>query len=201
MPAPDCRRAARRGGLRRLAAGALVLVAASAGADVDLAEYDPRAAPKDRQSQQSDARQIAIEQAAERQREAEQRQHEARLAAERRRLDEARPWPVRLTELRCTFCHAASNYAQNGHTAVGWWVVAIRMKQVNRAPVSWHELGVIVPHLAELYPARARDAMLEWGALAATLGAGAVAVLAGRRWGGRRRTRQGGSPSFSRSLP
>lgn len=48
-----------RGALRRLVVGVLALLAASAGADVDLADYDPLAAPKDRQAQAREPIQVA----------------------------------------------------------------------------------------------------------------------------------------------
>lgn len=176
-----------RGALRWLVAGVLALLALGVGADVDLADYDPRAAPKDRQAQARDTRQVELDKQAEARREAALSQEAERLKAAQRRLDEARPWPVRLTEQRCTRCHAASNYRANGHTLIGWWGVAIRMKQVNGAPVSWHELTVIVPHLAEQYPAHGADRVIEWGVLAAVLGLSGVGFLVGGRWQRRRR--------------
>lgn len=177
----------RRGARRCVLAGALTLLAPAAGADVDLADYDPRATPGDRRAQASDARQVELDRVAEARRAAASLQAELRREAERRRLEEARPWPVRLTERRCTVCHAASNYRANGHTLIGWWVVAVRMRQVNGAPVSWSELTVIVSHLAEQYPARGAERLVEWGTLIALPGLITAGALIGRRWLGQRR--------------
>lgn len=150
------------GGPRRLLAVAAALVVASARADVDVSEYDPRASVSDRQSQQRYLRQIEIDKQAEAVREAERLLEEQRAEAERRRIEAARPWPERLTEQRCTLCHSAFNYTRNAHALPGWWTVALRMKLVNKAPVSWGELQIIVPHLAARHPAARIDHWVEW---------------------------------------
>lgn len=93
----DCRYSFFHGGLRLLLAVSASLVMASIRADVDVSEYDPRASVSDRKSQQRYLRQIEIDKQAEAVREAERLLEEQRAEAERRRIEEARPWPERLT--------------------------------------------------------------------------------------------------------
>lgn len=134
----------------------------AARADIDPEELQARSVLKDRQSQEKYRRQIEIDQAAERRRAAELALDAQRADAERRRAEAARPWPVRLTEQRCTLCHPATHYTRNGHALPGWWAVGLRMKYANEAPVSWEELQLIVTHLSELHPTSDADTRVEW---------------------------------------
>lgn len=131
-------------------------------ADIDPGELQSHTALKDRKSQDRFQRQIEIDKLAEARREAEEAKTAQHAEEERRRAEAARPWPVRLTEQRCTLCHPAINYTRNAHALPGWWAVALRMKYANKAPVDWNELQVIVPHLAEAHPAEGIDDWIEW---------------------------------------
>jgi hypothetical protein len=153
-----------------------------AWADIDVSEYQTKAEPGSEQEQARLKAQIEEEA----RREAERAQREAeeeakRIAAERARL-EARPYPVRLTERRCTLCHIAGNYTGNRHTWLGWQAVVLRMQYLNHCPLEPGERGVIVAHLAETYPASTAEAMLEWGALVGVLASPLAGVFAFRVW-------------------
>jgi len=163
-----------------------VLAAPAAHADVDLSEYESKTALKDNKSRQDYLRQIAAEKAEAARREAVLAEQAQRQAEAQRLVEAARPWPERLTEQRCTLCHAATNYTTNGHTLAGWWVVAVRMKAFNRAPLSWDELRVVVPYLTANFPAREWDGPLEWSLVLAALAAPVLAAVLGR-WLWRRR--------------
>lgn len=145
-------------------------------ADVDVSEYQTR------QSVRSEREREALQAAFERQRRAEaareqrvQEQESRRLAEEQARR-EARPYPVKLTEARCTLCHAAQNYEYSAHAWPGWAVVVLRMRLFNLAPLDWTEMWVISRHLSQTYPADTALALLEWGAFATlpTLVAGSL---------------------------
>jgi hypothetical protein len=164
--------------------GAVLLFAAGSAprADVDVSEYQTRAVPGS-EKEQARLRALIEEEAklvAERARQ-EAEEEAKRIAAERARR-EARPWPVRLTERRCTLCHSADNYLQNGHTWLGWQAVVLRMQYLNHCPLQPGERGVIVTHLSETHPASIAEALLEWGALAAALLTPAAAALGIRAW-------------------
>ena len=164
----------------------LVLVQPPAArADIDPDELKAHTALKDSKAQKKYLQQIEIDKAAEARREAEEAQTARRAKEERRRAEEARPWPVRLTEQRCTLCHPATNYTRNAHALPGWWAVGLRMKYTNNAPLDWDELRIIVPHLAETHPATGIDHWVEWVLayllLTSPLTAATTAYVA-RRW-------------------
>ncbi|HET9699384.1 MAG TPA: hypothetical protein VFP70_00530 [Burkholderiales bacterium] len=168
-----------------LLGAALLLAAGSpARADVDVSEYQTRAKPGSEQEQARLKTRIEEEARLEAERAHQEAEEEAkRLAAERARL-EARPYPVKLTERRCTLCHNADNYTRNGHTWPGWQAVVLRMQYLNHCPLEPGERAVIVAYLAETHPASTAEALLEWSALAAALLlplGGAVAFGAWRR--------------------
>lgn len=156
-----------------------------AQADIDPDELKAHTALKDRKAQKEALKQIEIDKSAEARREAEEALAAERAEADRRRAEEARPWPVRLTEQRCTVCHPAINYTRNAHALPGWWAVGLRMKYANKAPVDLDELRIIVPHLAEAHPATGFDHWIEW-MLAALLLSSPLAVTTtahvARRW-------------------
>jgi hypothetical protein len=156
-----------------------LVLSSPAQADIDPAELQAHTALKDRKSQATALRQIEIDKAAEAKREAEEALAAERAEAERRRADAARPWPVRLTEQRCTLCHPAVNYTRNAHALPGWWAVTLRMKYVNNAPVNWEELRVIVTHLAETQPTRGIDYVIEWALAVLLLSSPLLIALAG----------------------
>lgn len=105
-------------------------------------------------------RRRAEEEAKGRQAEAES----ARRIAEEQARRAARPWPVRLTEARCTLCHAATNYEETRHALPGWMAVLLRMRYFNLAPLDWEETWIIGRHLSETRPADAATALMEWSA-------------------------------------
>ncbi len=151
--------------------------AAPAWADVDVSEYQPRQSVRSAQERES------LQADFERQRhEAEARAEAARREEARRRAEEharreARPYPVRLTEARCTSCHSALNYETNRHAWPGWAAVVLRMKFFNHAPLAWQDMWIISRHLSQTRPADPATAAIEWCclALAPVFFAGAVA--------------------------
>jgi hypothetical protein len=164
--------------------GASLLLAACnpAWSDIDPSEYETKArtgSPMEQARLRAQIEEEARREAERAQREAEE--EAKRIAAERARL-EARPYPVRLTERRCTLCHIADNYTGNRHTWLGWQAVVLRMQYLNHCPLEPGERGVIVAHLAETYPASTAEAMLEWGALVGGLASPLAAVFAFRVW-------------------
>jgi hypothetical protein len=177
--------------LAAIAVGILALATIRpAWADIDNAELQAKTALRDDKAKAEYLRRIAEEMAEEERREAQLAADAAREEEARRRAEEARPWPERLTEMRCTECHAATHYTDNGHTAAGWWVVALRMRYVNDAPLDWGQKSIIVGYLKEQYPARGIDHIIEWlliGTALLTIPAGA---LFGRwYWNRRKRSR------------
>ena len=157
----------------------------SARADIDPDELKAHTSLKDRGAQKKVLRQIENDKAAEARRAAEDAEAARRAEEERQRAEAARPWPVRLTEQRCTLCHPAINITRNAHALPGWWAVALRMKYINKAAVSWDELQIIVPHLAETHPATGIDRGVEWGLalplLLSPIGFAATALVIRRR--------------------
>ncbi|MCX8018121.1 MAG: hypothetical protein N2690_09525 [Rhodocyclaceae bacterium] len=149
---------------RRWQDGVLVLFllfAPPAWADIDPADYQtPRALRSEAERRQLQAK-LADERAAE-----ERRQREQALAEQQRRAEAAarlaaRPWPERLTETHCTRCHAATHYTATGHTRAVWWLVVLRMRVLNQAPLGWQDMAVITAYLAAVRPASEHDALIE----------------------------------------
>ncbi len=133
-----------------------------AQADIDVAEYQTS------RSVQSEDERRALQQnfETERRREAE-REAALRAAAERELADAqarqaARPWPERLTQARCTHCHADQNYLRIRHALPGWWLVILRMRYFNRAELTWPEMWIISQHLTTTHPADSWIVLLEW---------------------------------------
>lgn len=101
---------------------------------------------------------------------------EKNIADEQRRLEEAGeslrviekkeawellPYPVRLTETRCTACHIETDFTKQRHNQIGWELVILRMQYFNDAPLAEGERGVIAAHLTETYPATGEAALIE----------------------------------------
>lgn len=143
---------------------ALLFLAAAARlqADVDVSEYRAsgavRSARESARLKQEFERRRTEEETKARQAEAES----ARRSAEEEARRAARPWPVRLTEARCTLCHAAANYEDIRHALPGWLAVLLRMRYFNLAPLDWEETWIIGRHLSETRPADAATALMEW---------------------------------------
>jgi hypothetical protein len=172
---------------RRTKALALVvalLLAGSARADIDSGAYDAGSAAHSKQARERLRQQIE-EEARET---AERERLEADLAAQReaaaRAWLEARPYPVRLLERRCTECHPAERYAATRHTEPGWHLVLSRMEWLNGAAFSWGERTELVRYLAGSQGLSGSQAALELSAI----GAPALLLLA-TPWLARRRRR------------
>lgn len=148
----------------------VLLLPMVAWADIDIREYETKSSLKSPRIQKRYLDQIATEKAEESKREAELLAAEKQAEAARRIADEARPWPERLTVMRCTACHATEHYSSKRHTRIGWWLVVLRMKEVNNAVLPWDEVAQIVAYLSERYPADSEARVIEWGGLAAGLG-------------------------------
>lgn len=185
---PCCRPGVRGGGSAVRVLTVLLLVSASAGADIDVSEYEFKASLRDRKAREAQLRRIADDQAAEARHAAAAAAAAERQARERQQAEAARPWPERLTEQRCTSCHSAANYTRRAHTVLGWWVVALRMREINGAQAGLAELAVIVPFLAEKHPAGGLAAGLEWSLLPLSAVCLWAATWLGRRLWQRRTT-------------
>ncbi len=57
---------------------------------------------------------------------------------------DARPYPERLVEARCTRCYGPENYLSESHTWIGWQAVALRMQWLNDANLKAGERAAIV---------------------------------------------------------
>lgn len=171
----------------------LLLVGALAGfslpvcADIDVAEYETRGAVRSERERQRMQREFETQRQQEQQRSRLEDEERARLAAAEAVRLAARPYPQRLTESRCTVCHAATNFQQQAHTWPGWLAVVLRMKYLNHAPLESGEFPVIVGYLAATHPAGRSDALLEYAVAPAALAAAALPLL----WYRRRRKDRG----------
>lgn len=162
-----------------LACLALTLTSGLSRGDVDVSEYQTQRSVRSEAESRKLQKDFARERDLEFQREQELQERLMRKQeAERLRLAN-RPWPVRLTEARCTLCHPASHYTQNSHTLPGWGIVTLRMRYFNQAPMTWQEQWTIIVHLAETSPAGAEVARYEWS-IVAVVGLGILGVFA---WG------------------
>ena len=130
-------------------------------ADIDDREYEFKQSVRSA----AERKRLEVEFQAARQAEAELARQEAaqearRLAAEKAVRD-ALPFPVRLTQARCTTCHSENNYLNQRHNRVGWELVILRMQVFNAAQLDAGERGIIAGHLAQTRPAAGHDALLE----------------------------------------
>lgn len=142
-------------------AGVVLCLAAMAHADIEDGAYDAaskRVSPAARQAM--DAR-LAQERQREQERERIEAEAEAQRVAAEREAWEALPYPVRLTQTRCTLCHVAQNYESQRHNRLGWEIVILRMQVLNDAPLGPGERSVIAAQLAQAYPASGREAWME----------------------------------------
>jgi hypothetical protein len=143
---------------------------------VDVSEYSATGAVRSERERARLQREFEQRQAEEEERSRQAAAEAARRLAEEEARRAARPWPVRLTEARCTLCHAAANYEGAAHALPGWIAVLLRMRYFNLAPLDWEETWVIGRHLSETRPADGLTELLEWSAAAALL-AGPVLLL------------------------
>lgn len=122
--------------------------------------------------------------------EARHAQREAELEARQRAQAEAeearRPYPQRLLQSRCTLCHPADKYLNQRHTVIGWHLVILRMRWLNRAPIAIEDHAMLASELAQVRPAQGTDALAEY-----TLAGGVLTMLLSASlllgWGLRRR--------------
>lgn len=142
-----------------LVAAALFAVTGISRADIDVSEYEIKKTIPSEKERSRIRQDVEAQKKAEEERARIQAQTEARERAER--AIDRRPYPVRLTEARCTECHTADNYLQNTHTRLGWELVVLRMRWLNGAKLGSGEHSVIVFHLSETRPATGLDAVLE----------------------------------------
>lgn len=177
-----------RGVLNVLCLLLVALPCAAPRADIDVAEYEVRGAVRSEQQRKKLNAQFERDRQEEQAREKKQQEELARQEAERQAALAARPYPLRLTEARCTVCHAATHFSQQRHTWPGWFAVVLRMKYFNHAPIESVDIPVIAGHLAYTYGASGVDALLEYLLPLAT-----VALPAGAGWLLRRRLRRRGS--------
>lgn len=130
-------------------------------ADIDESEYEIKKSVRSA----TERKRLEIEFQAAQQAEAELARQEA--AQETRRLAtemaarEALPFPVRLTQARCTTCHSEDNYIQQRHNRIAWELVILRMQVLNGAELDGGERGIIADHLAQIRSATGHDALLE----------------------------------------
>ncbi len=175
-----------RGREHRLPAALLLAIAAAVGgqpalADVDVADYQTPGVVRSERERQRLQAEFARQREQEEQRARIEVEEQARLAAAEAARLAARPYPLRLTESRCTVCHAATHFQQQAHTWPGWLAVVLRMKYFNHAPLASDEIPVIVGHLAATHPAGGIDALIEFGVLPTALGVAALPLLWYRR--------------------
>lgn len=156
-------------------------------ADIDPAEYQLQSSvrnDKERERLQADFE-------VDRQKEASLQRREEQAAAQQQAAEkaalEALPYPVRLTQTRCTLCHTTLNYANQRHNRVGWELVMLRMQYLNEAPLGVGERSVIAAHLAEAYPATGVanlvEALQQLGVLLSPLWLWAAWKVTHSRWG------------------
>jgi len=132
-----------------------------AWADIDPTEYEPKTSVRS-EKERSRLRTIFE---ADRKIETEQQKLAAEAEAQRLAAEKAAwkalPYPVRLTQTRCTACHVADDYMNQRHNRIGWELSILRMQYLNDAPLAAGERGVIASHLAETYPATGSAALIE----------------------------------------
>jgi hypothetical protein len=159
----------------------MALLALPAGADIDESAYKAGGAVGSERERQLLQREFAAQRAAEGRQAAAESVAAQQAATAARARAAARPYGERLTEQRCTVCHAAGNYTAKRHTWLYWRLVVARMVWINEAPVAPAERVIIADHLAAVYPAAMDEQTAEYGLPLMTFG-----MLAGAAWVGRR---------------
>lgn len=177
-----------RGREHSVSAAMLLALALAGGsppalADVDVADYQAPGAVRSERERQRLQAEFARQREQEEQRARIEADTRERLAAAEAARLAARPYPLRLTESRCTVCHAATHFQQQAHTWPGWLAVVLRMKYFNHASLESVEIPAIVGHLAATYPAAGIDAAFELAVAPSVLGAAMLPL----RWQRRRR--------------
>lgn len=169
----------------------LVLGASIAHADIDLSEYQTSQAVRSTAEQEVLQRDFARQRQAEHERQTQERAAELRRLAEEQARLAARPWSEQLTEARCATCHATSSYESVNHVLPGWFVVILRMRLLNGAPIAWEEMLVISQYLVTRRSTGPVIAFVEWSLFGAVvIAAGLVARAIFRRFLSLRRSQK-----------
>jgi hypothetical protein len=130
-------------------------------ADIDPAEYQLQSSVRTDQERKRLEANFALDKI----KEAELQKQEEAQAAQRQAADKAAwvalPYPVRLTQTRCTSCHVAETYLSQRHNRVGWELLMLRMQYLNAAPLGPGQRSVIAAHLTEAYPATGVESFIE----------------------------------------
>lgn len=173
---------ARRGVCRDAALLALMaMLAFAAAAELSGDDYVP---PAQAPATAAERRRIAEALEADRRREAAEaaaREAAAREAAARESERLARrPLGERLTESRCTACHAPAVVQARRQGPLGWRWTVERMRWWHGAPLAAGEAALIAHHLAATQGAGRARQIAEWGVV---LG---LAALLPAAWGWRR---------------
>lgn len=160
-------------------------------ADIDDREYEFKKSVRSAAERKRLENEFKAAQQAEAGLERQAAEQEARRLAVEKAAYEALPYPLRLTQARCTTCHTEDNYINQQHNRLGWELVILRMQLLNDAELYAGERGIIADHLAQISPATGRDALLEPLQQLAALLAAAVLWLGWRfvraRLGSKRR--------------
>jgi hypothetical protein len=130
-------------------------------ADIDDREYEFKRSVRSAAERKRLENEFKAAQQAEAESERQAAEQEARRLAAEKAAYEALPYPVRLTQARCTTCHTEDNYINQRHNRVGWELVILRMQLLNDAELDAGERGLIADHLAQTRPATSHDALLE----------------------------------------
>lgn len=174
-------------GIRSGLAALLILYSLPGRTDIEDSAYDTGSQHLSRAARQAGEAKLARERLQEAERERREREDEARHEAERQARLASRPFNLRLTESRCTVCHAATHFQKQEHALPGWLWVVLRMKYINEAQIDINEIPVIVMYLASSHPAADAQAALEYAAASFAL----VGMLLPALWYRRRQWSHG----------
>jgi len=146
-------------------------------ADIDPAEYERNTSIISFGVERERLKEAEVE----RERERLEAEAEARRQVEEKARLEARPYPAKLLEARCTGCHAATHYENKNHAWLGWWLVVLRMEYFNELTFNPGERSVIVAHLNKTRPGDGQAILTEYGAVAISLFGAALLAWRGMR--------------------
>ena len=147
--------------LARLGLALMLVSGGTARADIDSSAYEPPAAVRPQHERERVRQQIENEAQQQAARERIDAEAQARRLAGERAALEARPYPVKLLEQRCTGCHPADSFSGIRHTPLGWHLVVLRMDWLDGANLDAGDRPVLVAHLSEIQGLAGRDALFE----------------------------------------
>ncbi len=137
------------------------IYARPAMADIDPAEYQLPSSVRTEQER----KRLEAEFSTDKLKEAQLQRLEEVQAAQKQAADKAAwdalPYPVKLTQTRCTSCHVAKTFESQRHNRVGWELLILRMQYLNAAPLGPGERSLIAAHLAEAYPVKGVASFVE----------------------------------------